>query len=72
MTRLLEDKPAIVYGAGGTRAKPEVVAEMIARGAMLKRAPRIQQVADVAAFLASDRSSAMTASIVNVTCGLVG
>jgi NAD(P)-dependent dehydrogenase (short-subunit alcohol dehydrogenase family) len=51
---------------------PEVVARMIGEGAMLKRAPSIQQVADVAAFLASDRSSGMTAAIANVTCGLVG
>lgn len=51
---------------------PEVVARMIGEGAMLKRAPRIQQVAEVAAFLASDRSDGMTAAIANVTCGLVG
>ena len=42
--------------AGPDAPDPEVVAGMIAEGAMLKRAPRIQQVADVAAFLASDRS----------------
>jgi 3-oxoacyl-[acyl-carrier protein] reductase len=38
---------------------------------MLRRAPRLAQVADVAAFLASDRASAMTATMANVTCGLV-
>jgi len=38
---------------------------------MLRRSPRLAEVAEVAAFLASDRASAMTATIVNVTCGLV-
>jgi NAD(P)-dependent dehydrogenase (short-subunit alcohol dehydrogenase family) len=38
---------------------------------MLQRAPRLAQVADTAAFLASDRAAAITASITNVTCGLV-
>jgi NAD(P)-dependent dehydrogenase (short-subunit alcohol dehydrogenase family) len=38
---------------------------------MLRRAPRLAQVAEVAAFLASDRAGAMTGAITNVTCGLV-
>jgi 3-oxoacyl-[acyl-carrier protein] reductase len=38
---------------------------------MLRRAPGPAQVAEVAAFLASDRAGAMTGTIVNVTCGLV-
>jgi NAD(P)-dependent dehydrogenase (short-subunit alcohol dehydrogenase family) len=38
---------------------------------MLRRTPALARVADVAAFLASDRASAMTSTIVNVTCGLV-
>ena len=50
---------------------PETVERMIAGMAMLRRAPRLAQVADVAAFLASDRASAMTATMANVTCGLV-
>jgi NAD(P)-dependent dehydrogenase (short-subunit alcohol dehydrogenase family) len=36
---------------------------------LLRRLPTLAEVADVAAFLASDRASAMTASIANVTCG---
>jgi NAD(P)-dependent dehydrogenase (short-subunit alcohol dehydrogenase family) len=55
--------------AGGP--DPEQVIEMIAGMAMLKRAPRLAEVAETAAFLASDRASGMTASIANVTCGLV-
>jgi NAD(P)-dependent dehydrogenase (short-subunit alcohol dehydrogenase family) len=36
---------------------------------MLRRSPRLAQVADTAAFLASDRAAAITASFVNVTSG---
>jgi NAD(P)-dependent dehydrogenase (short-subunit alcohol dehydrogenase family) len=57
-------------GGEGT-PDPETVERMIAGMAMLRRAPRLAQVADVAAFLASDRASAMTATMANVTCGLV-
>ena len=38
---------------------------------MLGRSPRLAQVAEVAAFLASDRAAAMTSTISNVTCGMV-
>jgi 3-oxoacyl-[acyl-carrier protein] reductase len=34
-----------------------------------RRVPRLSGVAQVAVFLASDRASAMTAAIANVTCG---
>lgn len=37
---------------------------------MLRRSPRVAQVADVAAFLASDRAAAITATFVNVTAGI--
>jgi enoyl-[acyl-carrier-protein] reductase (NADH) len=57
-------------GGEGT-PDPETVERMLAAAAMLRRAPRLAQVADVAAFLASDRASAMTATMANVTCGLV-
>jgi enoyl-[acyl-carrier-protein] reductase (NADH) len=38
---------------------------------MLRRAPALAQVAETAAFLASDRAGAITCTTVNVTCGLV-
>jgi 3-oxoacyl-[acyl-carrier protein] reductase len=38
---------------------------------MLRRMLGLAQVAEVAAFLASDRAGAMTRTILNVTCGLV-
>jgi NAD(P)-dependent dehydrogenase (short-subunit alcohol dehydrogenase family) len=67
---LTREKLAAV--AGGDAPAPEAVAEAIGQRAMLGRAPRIRQVAEVAAFLASDRGDGMTATIANVTCGLVG
>ena len=59
MTQLLEDKNAVIYGAGGRV------------GTMLRRAPALDLVAETAAFLASDRAGALTCTIVNATCGLV-
>lgn len=39
------------------------------RGTLLRRLPRLAEVARTAAFLASDHASAITGSITNVTCG---
>ncbi len=36
---------------------------------LLRRLPTLSEVADLAAFMASDRASAVTATIANVTCG---
>jgi NAD(P)-dependent dehydrogenase (short-subunit alcohol dehydrogenase family) len=55
----------------GVEIDPAQVIEMISGRSMLGRAPRLQQVADTAAFLASDRAAGMTATVVNVTSGLV-
>ncbi|WP_394891303.1 SDR family NAD(P)-dependent oxidoreductase [Mesorhizobium sp. AaZ16] len=40
-----------------------------AEGTLLKRLPTLGEVADVAAFMASDRARAMTGAVVNMTCG---
>lgn len=45
--------------------------EMLGAMAALGRAPRLREVADAAAFLASDRASATTGTVLNVTAGLV-
>ncbi len=37
---------------------------------MLRRSPRLAQIADVAVFLASDQAAAITATWVNVTGGI--
>ena len=44
---------------------------MLSGMAALGRAPRLADVAEVAAFLASDRAAGMTGTIANVTAGLV-
>lgn len=50
---------------------PQQIVAMVAQRTMLGRAPAVQQVADTAAFLASDRAGAITSQMVNATCGLV-
>jgi 3-oxoacyl-[acyl-carrier protein] reductase len=42
-----------------------------AEGTLLKRLPTLAEVADVAAFMASDRAGAMTGTVANLTCGLL-
>lgn len=49
----------------------EVFAELIKQSALLKRDPSVDEVAKVAAFLASDDASAMTGQVINVSAGLV-
>jgi NAD(P)-dependent dehydrogenase (short-subunit alcohol dehydrogenase family) len=49
----------------------ETVLAMIAGGAALRRTPRLADVANAAAFLASDRAAGMTGTMMNITCGLV-
>jgi NAD(P)-dependent dehydrogenase (short-subunit alcohol dehydrogenase family) len=49
----------------------QMVLQGLAAATMLGRAPALDQVADVAAFLASDRAGAMTGTIVNATCGML-
>jgi NAD(P)-dependent dehydrogenase (short-subunit alcohol dehydrogenase family) len=50
---------------------PEEVERMIAGMSVLRRAPQLQDIADTAAFLASDRAGSITGTIVNATSGLV-
>ncbi len=66
---LTQDKIAAV--AGENAPPVEVALEMIANMAALKRTPRLADVAEVAAFLASDRAGGITGSMTNVSCGLV-
>ncbi|PZS31983.1 MAG: 2-hydroxycyclohexanecarboxyl-CoA dehydrogenase [Pseudonocardiales bacterium] len=59
-------------GVGGPAAPEPVTAEqMIAGMSVLRRAPRLAEVAEVATFLASERASGLTGSMTNVTSGLV-
>jgi NAD(P)-dependent dehydrogenase (short-subunit alcohol dehydrogenase family) len=60
-----------VERVSGARVDVEAILAGVAGMSALRRAPELQQVADTAAFLASDRAGAITGTIVNATCGLV-
>ena len=47
----------------------DMLAERARTGTLLKRLPTLAEVANFAAFAASDRASAMTGAIANLTCG---
>lgn len=47
----------------------EAMAERARTGTLLGRLPALAEVADFAAFAASDRAGAMTGAIANLTCG---
>jgi 3-oxoacyl-[acyl-carrier protein] reductase len=58
---------------GGPRAKRAMTRDelrsFLAGRTLLGRLPTLAEVANVAAFMASDRASAMTATVANLTCG---
>jgi NAD(P)-dependent dehydrogenase (short-subunit alcohol dehydrogenase family) len=60
-----------IAAVGGTPVDPAVIEQAIAGMTMLKRAPNVQQIAETAAFLASDRAAAITGTVVNASCGLI-
>lgn len=55
-------------GAGRTGADAQAYME---GGTLLGRLPTLDEVANAAAFMASDRASAMTGTVANLTCGSV-
>jgi NAD(P)-dependent dehydrogenase (short-subunit alcohol dehydrogenase family) len=55
--------------AEGTGVSREGVEAEIAERTMLKRLPTLAEVANVAVLMASDRASAITGAVANVTCG---
>jgi NAD(P)-dependent dehydrogenase (short-subunit alcohol dehydrogenase family) len=68
-TFLLDGDTNVSRRASGLTATQ--IDAMIGGMAALGRAPRLAEVADTAAFLASDRASGITGTVVNVTAGLV-
>lgn len=69
---LTPEKIAAVNGAMQLDAAGvQQMIEGIAGMTMLRRAPALSNIADAAAFLASDRAAGITGAITNVTCGLV-
>jgi NAD(P)-dependent dehydrogenase (short-subunit alcohol dehydrogenase family) len=61
----------LVKVGGQNAPSPETAEQMISRMAALGRVPTLADVANTAAFLASDHASAITGTMTNVTCGLV-
>jgi len=47
----------------------EMLAQAAAGGPLLRRLPTLEEVASVAAFMASDGAGAMTGTVANLTCG---
>ena len=47
----------------------DVFEARIAEKTMLRRMPRMAEIADAAVIMASDRASAVTGAVLNVTCG---
>jgi NAD(P)-dependent dehydrogenase (short-subunit alcohol dehydrogenase family) len=68
---LKAEKIAAVNGADPAAIDVEAILGGIAQMTMLRRPPALQQIAETAAFLASDGAGAITSGIVNATCGLV-
>jgi NAD(P)-dependent dehydrogenase (short-subunit alcohol dehydrogenase family) len=62
------DSPA-EWGYGGTTR--EAFETSLADTTLLKRLPTLAEVANAAAFAASDQAGALTATVVNLTCGSV-
>jgi NAD(P)-dependent dehydrogenase (short-subunit alcohol dehydrogenase family) len=60
-----------IAAVGGTPVDPAIIEQAISGMTMVKRAPNVAQIADVAAFLASDRAAAITGTVINATCGLI-
>ena len=80
VARTFAAEGATVHLVGRTREPLERLAAEIGDAAhlavldamtMLKRRPNPQQIADTAAFLASDRAGALTSQMVNASCGLI-
>lgn len=68
-TFLQDGDPEISARQSGVTASQ--IDQMLGGIAALGRAPRLQEVADAAAFLASDLASGTTGTVLNVTAGLV-
>jgi NAD(P)-dependent dehydrogenase (short-subunit alcohol dehydrogenase family) len=66
---LSDEKIVTVGGEGAPTA--QTAKEPISGMSALRRVPRLADVAETAAFLASDRAAGMTGSMTNVTSGLV-
>jgi NAD(P)-dependent dehydrogenase (short-subunit alcohol dehydrogenase family) len=65
---IAENFATAAQAAGVTPAEFQAILE---QGTLLKRLPTLAEVADTAAFIASDRAGAMTATVANVSAGSI-
>jgi NAD(P)-dependent dehydrogenase (short-subunit alcohol dehydrogenase family) len=68
-TPLIEENFATAAAAAGVA--PDQFQALLEQGTLLKRLPTLAEVADTAAFVASDRAGAMTATVVNLSAGSI-
>jgi NAD(P)-dependent dehydrogenase (short-subunit alcohol dehydrogenase family) len=68
-TPLIEENFATAAQAAGVA--PAQFREILEQGTLLKRLPTLAEVADTAAFLASDGAGAMTATVANLSAGSI-
>jgi enoyl-[acyl-carrier-protein] reductase (NADH) len=62
-----------VYEAHGAQRgiTGEAFGAELAQSTLLKRLPKLAEVGNAAALIASDQASAMTGTVANVTCGQI-
>jgi len=68
-TPLIEENFATAAAAAGVT--PAQFQAMLEQSTLLKRLPTLAEVADTAAFIASDRAGAMTAAVANLSAGSI-
>jgi NAD(P)-dependent dehydrogenase (short-subunit alcohol dehydrogenase family) len=68
-TPLIEENFATASAAAGVA--PAQFRSILEQGTLLKRLPTLAEVAETAAFLASDRAGAMTATVANLSAGSI-
>jgi NAD(P)-dependent dehydrogenase (short-subunit alcohol dehydrogenase family) len=68
-TPLIKENNATAGRAAGVT--PAEFQEILEQSTLLKRLPTLAEVADTAAFIASDRAGAMTATVVNLSAGSI-
>jgi NAD(P)-dependent dehydrogenase (short-subunit alcohol dehydrogenase family) len=68
-TPLIEENFATAAQAAGVTS--DRFQAILEEGTLLKRLPTLAEVADTAAFIASDRAGAMTATVVNLSAGSI-
>jgi NAD(P)-dependent dehydrogenase (short-subunit alcohol dehydrogenase family) len=68
-TPLIEENFATASAAAGVT--PAQFRAILEQGTLLKRLPTLAEVADTAAFIASDRAGAMTATVANLSAGSI-